>query len=146
MRGDPAPVDTFTIIWLVPAWIPRVKLHLSMAAGRNLITAYGAGYVSVNHARHERSLIIMPERTIADWAPQSLAELQAAHFAPLLDLGLEVVLIGTGASLRFPPPQVLRPLMEARLGFEVMDFQAACRTYNILVDEDRKVAAALLLA
>ncbi len=122
-----------------------MKLHLSMATGRNLITAYGDGYVSVNHIRHERSLIIMPERTIADWPPQSLAELQPAHFDPLLDLGLEVVLIGTGTSLRFPPPQVLRPLMAARLGFEIMDFQAACRTYNILVDEDRKVAAALLL-
>lgn len=122
-----------------------MKLHLSMAAGHNLITAYGDGYVSINHVRHQRSLIVMPERTVADWQPQQVDDLEAAHFTPLLDLGLEVVLIGTGKHLRFPPPEVLRPLMQARLGFEVMDFQAACRTYNILVDEDRKVAAALLL-
>lgn len=123
-----------------------MKLHLSMATGHNLITAYGDGYVSINHTRHQRSLIVTPERTLTDWPPQAHSELQAAHLAPLLEMGLEVVLIGTGTHLHFPSTEVLRPLVDAHLGFEVMDFRAACRTYNILVAEDRKVAAALLLA
>jgi len=60
-------------------------------------------------------------------------------------VGREIVLPGTGAQLRFPRPEILRPLLEAGVGVEVMDVQAACRTYNILVSEERKVAAALLL-
>ena len=59
-------------------------------------------------------------------------------------LGREILLLGTGAKIRFPRPEILRPLIEARVGVEVMDVQAACRTYNILAAEDRKVAAALL--
>lgn len=123
-----------------------MKLHLSQAAGRNLVTAYGPGYVSVNHQRYEHSLIIMPEELDAEWAPASFAELQPEHLLPLIDRNLEVVIIGTGPTLRFPRPEILRPLMQAHVGFEVMDVQAACRTYNILVDEDRRVAAALLMA
>jgi uncharacterized protein len=60
-------------------------------------------------------------------------------------LDAELVLIGTGRSLQFPPAEALRPLIEARLGFEIMDTQAACRTYNILMAENRRVAAALIL-
>lgn len=123
-----------------------MKLHLSLPTGRNVVTAYGSGYVAINQERHTHSLIVMPEQLITDWAPASYADLCAEHLAPLLDRNLEVVLLGTGPQLRFPGPQILRPLMEARIGFEVMDVQAACRTYNILMDEDRQVAAALLLA
>jgi uncharacterized protein len=88
----------------------------------------------------------MPEELITEWTPASFAELQAEHLLPLLERNPEVVIIGTGPTLRFPRPEILRPLMQARVGYEVMDFQAACRTYNILVDEDRRVAAALLMA
>jgi uncharacterized protein len=64
----------------------------------------------------------------------------------LVALAPEVVLLGTGAALRFPAPGITRALVEARIGLEVMDVQAACRTFNILVAEGRAVAAALLLA
>lgn len=124
---------------------PRLKLHLAQAEGQNLITAYGAGYVDVNKERHERSLIVLPDALVTDWPPAALADLRAEHMEPLLGRELEVVLVGTGPTLRFPGPEILRPLMQARLGFEIMDTQAACRTYNILVDEGRHVAAALLL-
>ncbi|HLU76389.1 MAG TPA: Mth938-like domain-containing protein [Burkholderiales bacterium] len=123
-----------------------MKFHLTQAAGRNLITAYGPGYVMVNQDRHEQSLIVMAEELVTDWPPGSVADLQPDHMRTLTEWGLEVVLIGTGPTLRFPGPEIMRPLMEARLGFEVMDVHAACRTYNILVDEGRRVAAALLLA
>ena len=121
-----------------------MKLHLAGPSPRNTITGYGAGYVMVNGARHEENLIVLPER-ILPWNAPSFESLGDEHFVELARLDLEVILLGTGATLRFPSPQVIRPLVEAKIGFEAMDAQAACRTYNILASEERRVAAALLL-
>ena len=99
----------------------------------------------VNGERHASNLIVLPDRVLP-WAAASFAALSAEDFAPLAGLGLEIVLLGTGPRLRFPPPSLTRALAETRVGLEVMDLQAACRTYNILVAEERKVAAALLFA
>ena len=122
-----------------------MKLHRSVATGVNVFTAYGEGYVMVNGARHASSLIVLPDQVLP-WAAASFAALTAEDFAPLAGLGLEIVLLGTGPRLRFPQPSLTRALAEAHVGLEVMDLQAACRTYNILVAEERKVAAALLFA
>ena len=70
--------------------------------------------------------------------------LQESHFTQLAALGAEIILLGTGARLRFPHPSLTRSLIEARIGLEVMDNGAACRTYNILAGEGRKVVAAIL--
>jgi uncharacterized protein len=109
-----------------------------------MFTGYGDGYVMVNGQRVERSVVVLPDRILPDWPATTFDELAAEHFERLADLGLEIVLLGTGKRLRFPPPEVLSPLIRTGLGVEVMDIQAACRTYNILVAEARKVAAALL--
>ena len=121
-----------------------MKLQLAGTSARNTITGYGAGYVMVNGARHEENLIVLADR-ILPWSAARFETLGAENFLELAKLDLEVVLLGTGATLRFPRPQVTRPLVEARIGFEVMDAQAACRTFNILAAEERRVAAALLL-
>jgi len=121
-----------------------LKLHRESSQTQNTFTAYGEGYVMVNGARIERSVVVLPDRILADWPAKRFDELAAEHFEMLAGLGLEVLVLGTGPRLRFPPPQVLRPLIQTGLGVEVMDLQAACRTYNILMAEDRKVAAALL--
>jgi uncharacterized protein len=123
-----------------------LKLHLSAPDGQNAFTAYGPGYVSVNGRRFERSVIVLPDRIEADWAPESFDALAPEHLAMLVEFAPEIVLLGTGAQLRFPRPELLRALVAARIGIEVMDVQAACRTYNILAAESRRVAAALLLA
>lgn len=122
-----------------------MKLHLTQAAGQNLFTAYGEGYVQVNQQRFESSVIVMPEQLIADWAPRSLEQLTEAHFVHIASLQPEIVLLGTGNMLRFPHPRLSAALSQARIGFEVMDTYAAARTYNILMGEGRRVAAALLL-
>jgi len=122
-----------------------VKLHASLAAGRNVVTAYGDDYVAVNGARHESSMVLLPDRVL-DWEPESFEALTAEHFAALLELGVDIVLLGTGPKQRFPHPRLTAALSRAGIGVEVMDIQAACRTYNILVAEERKVAAALLFA
>lgn len=118
-----------------------MKLHRDAASGLNAVTAYGAGYVVVNEQRFERGLILLPDRIVEGWAA---AGLDQAEMRRLVELAPELVLLGTGARQRFPAPALLGPLLDARIGFEIMDLQAACRTYNILMAEGRRVAAALL--
>jgi uncharacterized protein len=122
-----------------------MKLQLDRPEGLNTVTAYGDDYVSVNGVRHRCNLLVLPERLVVDWSSATSATLAAADFDLLAALDAEIVLLGTGKQLRFPPPNLLQPLIAARKGLEVMDVQAACRTYNILLGEGRKVAAALLL-
>lgn len=110
------------------------------------VTGYGEGYILINGERHEKSLIVLPERVVAGWAGGGLAALTLAEFEVLRDLRPEIVLLGTGPAQHFPPPALFRPLIETRIGFEIMDTPAACRTYNILMGEGRNVAAALLIA
>ena len=122
-----------------------MKLQLDSPTGQNVFTGYGSGYVKVNGQRYERSLVVTPERIIEDWPASHFEHLAASHFEFLLALKPEIVLLGTGAMLRFPSPALSRCLTAARIGLEVMDTNAACRTYNILAAEGRNVAAAILL-
>jgi uncharacterized protein len=122
-----------------------LKLHLSNAPGRFTVTAYGADYVDVNGERHQSSLLLLPGRVHTDWPPGPGNQLTAEAIRVLARIEAEIVLIGTGNVQRFPDPAVLRPLIDAGMGFEIMSTPAACRTYNILVAEDRDVVAALLL-
>lgn len=121
-----------------------MKLHLSSTAGLNIFTAYGEGYVAVNHRKYEENLIVLPDSVTPDWSTATVATLAAEDMDKLLSLGAEIVLLGTGSRLRFPAGALVRPFAPAGIGLEVMDLQAACRTYNILAAEGRKVAAALL--
>jgi len=122
-----------------------LKLHPASGTARNTFTGYGPGSVSVNGTRFARSLVVLPERIVTDWAATTFEALADEHLAALAGLGADIVLLGTGDTIRFPRPEIIRPLIDARIGLEVMDVQAACRTYNILMAEERKVAAALLL-
>lgn len=92
-----------------------------------------------------RSLVITPEHLIRDWPPQTLTELTATHMESLVALRPEVVLLGSGSRFAWPDTGVLAPLMQAGIGYEVMDTAAACRTYNILMSDSRRVAAALFM-
>lgn len=122
-----------------------MKIQLDDAGGRYAITAYGPGRVTVNQTVYTRSLIVSPQRLIADWTPQLLSALTSEHLAELLALAPEVVLIGTGRTLRFPHPSVLAGLASAGIGHEIMNTGAACRTYNVLMGEGRRVVAGLLI-
>ncbi len=124
---------------------PCLKLHLSGFSEQNIFTGYGTGYVMVNQTRYERSLIILPDRILENWEAGTFEELTAKHFEFLLPLQPEMVLLGTGATLRFPHPSVTKALITSKIGVEIMDTNAVCRTYNILTGEGRRVAAALLI-
>ncbi len=121
-----------------------MKLHIPNTAGLNLFTAYGDDYVAVNLEKYQKNLILLPESIIPEWSMANVDSLTEADMKVLLGLGTEIILLGTGKRLRFPPGALLRPFAPAGIGLEVMDLQAACRTYNILAAEGRKVAAALL--
>ncbi len=109
-----------------------------------MFTAYGEDYVAVNNEKHEKSLILLPDAVIPAWTEARPDTLGEADMAKLLELGTEIVLLGTGQRLRFPPGALLHPFAPAGIGLEVMDIQAACRTYNILAAEGRRIAAALI--
>jgi len=122
-----------------------MKLHLTSAPDNQLITGYGEGWVEINRLRFSRSLIVMPDAIIHDWEISDFGHLMAEHFAKLAELKPEVVLLGTGKTQCFIHPSLSRALTEAGIGVECMDTAAACRTYNFLMAESRRVAALLII-
>ena len=121
-----------------------MKLQLTTAAGLQLFSGYGSGYVAVNNVRHEKCVIVTPQQ-VAEWAVTRFEALSAADFGFIAELKPEIVILGTGATQRFPPPDLARSLAAIGAGVEIMDSRAACRTYNILATEGRKVVAAILI-
>jgi uncharacterized protein len=122
-----------------------VKLHASAPTALNTFSGYGEGFVLVNGQRHEACLIVLPER-IVPWDVAGFDALKEDDFLVFLEMNLEILLLGTGPKQRFPHPRLTRALAAKRIGVETMDLQAACRTYNILMAEERRVAAALLFS
>jgi len=123
-----------------------MKLHLNTGAGQPLFSGYGHDHVLIDGQRHDASLLLSARGVeIAPWAGLDFYSLTAAHFEWVALRELDILLLGTGTRLRFPSLAVTRPLIEARIGLEVMDIGALCRTYNILVAEGRNVGAAVLI-
>ena len=121
----------------------ELKLHADTPTALNTVTAYGPGFIEINKIRHTLAVLLTPER-VEPWAVESFEALTEADFERLRARNPEVALLGTGSRQRFPHPRLYRALSDARIGLEVMTTPAACRTYNILMAEGRKVAAALL--
>ena len=122
-----------------------LKLHLAQTPNLYLFTGYGAGFVLVNGQRYDRNLIVTPGQLNMHWSATSSEELAEEDLVAVVTIAPQIVLIGTGSKFCFPKPSALRGLIGAKIGFEVMDTRAACRTYNILAQEGRNVAAALML-
>jgi uncharacterized protein len=110
----------------------------------NLIHAYGPEGIRIGGRTYHGGLIITPARIIADWGPGDATALNGAHLQALLDLNPELIVIGTGPTQVFGDPSLYRALLQRRIGVEWMDTGAACRTYNILMAEGRRVVAGLL--
>ncbi len=126
-------------------YLEKMKFSLANDGGNYIIRAYDHGELVINERRHTRSVIVLPNQVVDDWAPQSVEDLMEDHFHTISELGPQVVILGTGKEQQFPPPALYAPLLDKGVGVEVMATPAACRTYNILVSEGRRVAAALLL-
>ena len=144
-----------------------MKLHTDPASALNTVTAYGDEYIEVNQVRFSHAVAFGPEGSVAEWPVHAAAEIttsllqQAAGLSetrrdpldfldepeggsPAQGIGPEVLIVGTGGRQRLLSQDVLRPLLMAGIGVEVMDTQAAARTYNILMAEGRRVIVALL--
>jgi uncharacterized protein len=92
-----------------------------------------------------KSIILRSNGFMQNWAPQTHADLNPEHFSGFAELQPEIVLLGMGSQLRFPPQDCLAVLQQHNLGYEVMDTPAACRTFNVLAAEGRDVTMGLLM-
>ncbi len=121
-----------------------MALHLEKVSHLKTFTGHGDGFVSVNDRRYEQAVVVTASTVATDWTATDFASLTAEHFDYFLPMRPEVLLIGTGKQQQFAHPRLLQKLIEAGIGIEFMNTPAACRTYNILVAEDRKVVVAVL--
>jgi uncharacterized protein len=124
-----------------------MKLEKDFLAGdaRLLIRAYGPGEIRVNHDLITQSCILSPSTVDTDWRPECFEDLEPRDFEVMLSQTPEVILLGTGAETRIPSQEILATVLSRGIGLEFMDTGAACRTFNILVAEDRRVVAGLLM-
>ena len=109
------------------------------------ITSYDENMLQVNGKNFYSSLIIASNELKTDWPPQSIETLNSEHFSKIIEMNPELVIIGTGKTLIFPPVETYAELIKLSVGVEIMDTGAACRTYNILTGEDRHVVCGLIL-
>ena len=122
-----------------------MKLHSDPQSSLNTITGYGIGYIEVNSKVYPHALIVQPEGEISPWPVSAFADLSSDNLASLCVFKPELIIIGSGKKQQFLKPELIKPLIQAKIGFEMMDSQAACRTYNILMNEGRQVLAAIIL-
>ncbi len=109
------------------------------------VTGYGPGWVAVNGETFTASVVLSTLSKPYLWDCAQFDDLQDSHFERIAGMDAELVIFGSGERIRFPKPALLQALYAKRIGVETMDTQAACRTYNFLAGEGRKVVAALLL-
>ncbi|HJV51684.1 MAG TPA: Mth938-like domain-containing protein [Noviherbaspirillum sp.] len=121
-----------------------MKLHSTPTQHYQTVTAYDDTGVEINAVRFSHSLVVLPETPPAPWPPTSFDALTAEHFTQIEATVPDVVILGTGKRQRFIHPKLTAALSARHIGVECMDNQAACRTYNILMGEGRKVALALI--
>lgn len=109
------------------------------------IKSYKPGEIVTHEQTFHRSIIISPEKIISDWPPQNIIELQKQHLKIICEQAPEIFILGTGEQQIFPDPSLLADVYQCNIGVEIMATHAACRTYNVLISEDRRVIAALLI-
>ena len=126
--------------------VPAMKFTLETTSRVNLIRGYSAQEIRIGEQRLQTSCIVSADNLITEWPPKTFAELAPEHLEAILALKPELVLLGTGATQRFPPAPIRSGFTAKGVGLEVMDLGAACRTFNILVQEERRVVAALFLS
>ena len=122
-----------------------MKLHATTTQQYQTVTGYEADWVEINAVRFAYSLIVLPESAPVSWQVNAFESLSSLDFVPLLAAAPDLVILGTGSRQRFVAPSLIGDLLSKRIGVECMDNQAACRTYNILMAEGRKVALALII-
>ena len=122
-----------------------MKFHLIQSDNKNLITGYDLNWVEVNQTRHESSLIMTPDRLFLEWSVKTIVDMKENSFKAIESLDIEIILLGTGNKQEHLEPKLLEYFSKKNIAIESMSNQSACRTYNILANEERKVLLALML-
>jgi uncharacterized protein len=122
-----------------------MKFTQHTPGGLNLIRRYGPDFIAVGEEDLRASCIVGATTLIREWPPRDVATLKLEHLAPLFEFKPEVVILATGPRQQFPSAAMRAEFSSRKIGIEVMEIGAACRTYNVLVSEERKVLAAILL-
>lgn len=123
-----------------------MKFQPDVPQGPNVIHRAAHHTVTISGQPYTSSVLVPSDAPVVIWPATSVELLTAEHMAMILPLKPELVILGSGPRIRFPHPGILQALMAARIGVETMDTVAACRTYNVLAAEGRRVVAALLIA
>lgn len=109
------------------------------------ITGYDLEGVEINGVMHKQSFILSPMGIINDWHPQDLSTMRVEHLDAFYTMKPEVIILGTGVKQIFPEREILKYLVQKRIGYEIMDTQAACRTFNVIMGEGRTVVAGMFI-
>ena len=122
-----------------------MKFHLIQSDNKNLITGYDLNWVEVNQVRHQSSLIVTPDQLLLEWSVKTIKDMNENSFEAIKSLDIEIILLGTGNTQEHLKPRLLEYFSKKNIAIESMSNQSACRTYNILANEERKVLLALML-
>ncbi len=122
-----------------------MRFTLEAGAAGNLIRSYSGEEIRIGERVVRESCILTATELLTSWGPQSFAQFTSAHLEALIALAPEVVIVGTGMTQQFAPLEIRQALARHGIGLEAMQLGAACRTFNVLVQEERRVAAALFL-
>jgi uncharacterized protein len=123
-----------------------MDLTLHKPGDHHFIRSVGPEGITVTDTLYTSSLVLSADELLPDWPVRSVAELTEAHLEAALEMGPEIVILGTGRKQAFPPPKVMLMFYEKGIGFEAMTTEAACRTFNVLLSENRKAVAALIVS
>jgi uncharacterized protein len=122
-----------------------MKFTLEPAGQTYLVRSYSAHELHIGAERVSQACIVTPERLIREFGAHSYRELSSAHLEPLFALAPELVIVGSGPEQQLPTRELRVQFAQRGIGLEVMQLGAACRTYNVLAQEGRRVAAVLFL-
>jgi len=122
-----------------------MKFSEDYAIGTNVIRAFNDSSIDINNKTYDQSLLVGSHLLVEQWGISHIDDLTDQHWQDLLQHQPEVILVGTGKTLIFPHPSTYAAAIKAGIGVEFMDTAAACRTYNVLVSEDRRVIAGIIL-
>lgn len=122
-----------------------MQLSLDPNKGNYYITAYAAGEITINDKRFKNNLIVAPNQIIENWPPQALNNIQISDLTAIRQLQPDIVLLGSGVNTEFPAVEIIGFFHQQHIGVEVMNTRSACRTFNVLISEGRRVVAGLIL-
>ncbi len=122
-----------------------MQFTLETAPNLKLLTNYGEGFIEVDGKPYNSGILLFGNTVISEWKSTDTKKLSEESIKPILREGAEILILGTGSKLVFPGARFITSLQKQGVVVESMSTSAACRTYNILASEGRRVAAALML-